>query len=431
MYKASACTPISGKKFRMFQPKELDLSESGLSDKFVGELLLRASAAFQSLVILNLHDNKVGVETIKAISLVLQNTSSNRLNILDLSANPLGVPGIQALEDAVCDGSLRNLQELSLQECFTSDADINGALLTTFVAALSVHCPDITLLDLSQNNLCTPGASALARLSMKQVTWLDLGKTMLGDNGLTILLLNISEKPCFDTLILRDNDIHGSRVSCLLTGVQQLSEVDLNENPLGIDGIIPIGRLISSSRCRLKTLKLSQCQLTSFEGHLISCREVLRDLGRQLCQMSPSNTITQLNLTHNNFSDDRIHILAAFMYLCPSLECLSSSNCQINSRDLQQLLEQLSEFQNSSPEICSQLALWNLGNNKIDDKGVSLLIDHYLTSLLSCLGCQYSSSIVEKNPVSSETLGRLQKELNRRYFELRQINIGWYSACCM
>ena len=134
----------------------LYLGGSGLSDRFVCGLLLRTSTNFQPLKVLDLSCNRVGVETVKAISFMLLKASSNRLETLNLSTNPLGVPGIQALEDAVCDGSLRNLQELKLCNSLTDDADINGALLTTLVEALSTHCPCFRSLDLSQNYLSAP-----------------------------------------------------------------------------------------------------------------------------------------------------------------------------------------------------------------------------------------------------------------------------------
>ena len=410
--------------------KELNLSISGLSDRYVSELFLRTSTAFQSLIKhLDLSNNRIGVETIKAMSLVLQWTPSNILKYLNLSNNPLGVSGLQALEDAVCDGSLRTLEHLNLQSCLTSDADINGALLTTFVEGLSAHCPYFALLDLSQNNLCTPGASALARKSMKQLIKLNLNETMLGDSGLRALVDNSKASCHAHTLILSGNNIHGGSISCLLANVEQWKEIDLSDNPLGIDGVLSIGRLISSSQCHLARLKLSKCQLTSSEGDLSSYSEVVRDLGQQLCQMFPSSTITQLNLARNNFSEERIHILAEFMYLCPSLENLNSRHCQINSCDLKQLLEQLSELQTLSPGTCSKLAYWNLRNNKIDDNGVSVLIDHHLTTLPS-MGSQFMSSIesyidVTDNAVSSEMLKRLQKEPRRRHNVMVRCKCGF------
>ena len=46
----------------------------------------------------------------------------------------------------------------------TSDADTNAVLLTTFVEVLSVHCPNLEELALSENNLGVPRATALARV---------------------------------------------------------------------------------------------------------------------------------------------------------------------------------------------------------------------------------------------------------------------------
>ena len=90
--------------------------------------------------------------------------SRNKLAFLYLSDNPLGVSGIQSLETAVQAGVLVNLKELKLSNTLTDNADINRALLTTFLPSIVSYCPHLWGLDLSRNNLGVPGASALGRL---------------------------------------------------------------------------------------------------------------------------------------------------------------------------------------------------------------------------------------------------------------------------
>ena len=75
---------------------------------------------------------------------------------------------------------------------------------------------------------------------------------------------------------------------------------------------------------------------------------------------------------NNNFSGDGIHILAAFMYVCPYVERLFCRSCGITSDDLKQLLVLISELRLKLP----YLYLWDLNNNDIDDNGVCALIQH-------------------------------------------------------
>ena len=107
--------------------------------------------------------------------------------------------------------SYPNWKQLYLAGSLTSDADTNAAWLTTFVEALSAHCPHLELLDLSRNNLGVPGATALARVIsrlqhqsqsdvgmihgfMTQPSFLSkihLNQTNLGDEGLCAFIENI------------------------------------------------------------------------------------------------------------------------------------------------------------------------------------------------------------------------------------------------
>ena len=331
---------------------------------------------------------------------------------LSLSGSRLTVSSLQALESAVRGDVLAKLKNLYLRESLTSDADTNAKWLAT----LSGHCPNLKLLDLSNNNLGVPGASAIAKLHV--IIQLYLNMTNLGDEGLAILVNSL--KITFD-LGLVDNDIHASGVSCLADAVcsEKLEidgELDLSGNPLGLEGTIAVGRMLSGSCCESLNVHLSRCDLTTAGGGLpstdsISCEAV----GRHLCQMPQTSTITILGLDHNSFTGDGIHILAGFMHLCPGLECLSTSGCGITSDDLIWLLGKL---KSSSPGLCSKLECWFLQDNQIDGRGVSALIDHL--PLLPRLWCDKFVSLFDidslsNNPVThnSEVMERLKEELTR------------------
>ena len=335
---------------------------------------------------------------------------------LNLSGSRLTVSSLQTLESAVRGDVLAKLKDLNLNGSLTSDADTNAKWLAT----LSGHCPNLWCLDLSNNNLGVPGASALAKLHVSGR--LHLNKTNLGDDGLSILVESLK---VVSDLELADNDIHASGVSCLADAVSSgklklVSKTEgslgLRGNPLGLEGTIAVGRMLSSSHFKLRDVNLSRCDLTTAGDGLpstnsISCEAV----GRQFSQMSQASTIVLLFLNHNSFTGDGIHILAGFMHLCPRLHRLYTCGCGIISDDLIWLLGKL---KSSSPGLCSEIRDWRLQDNQIDGRGVSALVDH-LPSLLPRLGCDGSSFDIHSlfnNPVThnNEVMERLKEELIRQ-----------------
>jgi Ran GTPase-activating protein (RanGAP) involved in mRNA processing and transport len=338
-----------------------------------------------------------------------------RIYKLDLCGSRLTVSSLQPLESAVRGDVFAKLKDLYLGGSLTSDADTNAKWLGT----ISDHCPNLEILDLSNNNLGVPGASKL-HVSDR----LFLNKTNLGDKGLTILVKGLQ---IISYLELAGNDIHASGVSCLADAVcsgelklesKILSVLDLSGNPLGLDGTKAVGRMLSSSHCKPSFVHLSGCDLTTAGGGLpstnsISCEAV----GRQLCVMPQTSTIVELFLDHNSFTGDGIHILAGFMHLCPGLQELNTRDCGITSDDLKGLL---GELKSSSPGLCSELKVWDLKDNQIDGRGVSALIDHL--PLLPRLWCHEITSGIDSlsnNPVvhNNEMIERLKGELTRRHRE--------------
>ena len=449
-------TDALASKHGRLQVERLWLSGNKLTDKTVSYLFNRASAAFQSLTHLDLSRNSIGAESIKSITTALAKSSSSgsSLSYLNLSDNSLDVSGLDALTNSFFLDILSSLDELCLRRSLTGDANTNASWLTTFGEALSAHCPHLRKLDLSQNNLGVPGAIALARVISRlqhQSPWqvyaqlkfmpmsnLNLGQTNLGDKGLCGFVDSLSGLCQIDELYLNDNGIHASGASCLVdaSNVVINSELDLSNNPLSLEGAFAFGIMLSSINFTLYSnshLDLSRCELTTAGGD-----ENVRDVGQQLCQMPHNNTIDSLTLDGNLFTGDGIHILAAFMYLCPCLEYLDTNNCEITSDDLLELFHTLSSLKSSSASrytreilrvscngtltpvkfcLCSKLRIWQLNNNAISDSGVSSLIEH-LPSLFPVLGCDDINDVhvrLYNNPaVSSDMKKKLEGELRRR-----------------
>ena len=130
--------------------------------------------------------------------------------------------------------------------------------------------------------------------------------------------------------------------------------------------------------------------------------------------MPQNDTITLLNISGTSFTGEGVHILAGFMHLCVSLKSLYSADCGITSDDLKLLLDKLSQLKSSSPSICSKLETWFLDNNRIDDSGVSALIDHLPSLFPRLVSCGYGVDLLSNNPVSSQANKRLKEEFERR-----------------
>ena len=270
-----------------------------------------------------------------------------------------------------------------------------------------------------------------------------LDKTNLGDEGLNAFIEKLDGPYCLNELQLSDNGIHTSGISCLADAIcsgkiviqkswtklfkngmnsRRDSTLCLNCNPLGLEGSLVIVRMLSSSYCQLKVLNLQGCQLTTTGTGLpitdppnnVTCKVI----GKQLCQMPQSSSITQLHLDGSSFTGEGIHILAGFMHSCPNLDKLFSRNGGITSNDLRQFLDRLTEFKSSSRSVCSKLKTWNLSSNELDDSGVSALIDH-LPSLFPLL----SGVNLDDNPVSSKTARGLTEEMKKLKEEMRKCEV--------
>ena len=260
-----------------------------------------------------------------------------------------------------------------------------------------------------------------------------LNQTNLGDKGLCTFVDSLDGECHFEILSLNDSDIHVTGVSCLADAVckgkivlrGRLAILNLRNNILGLEGALAVGRMLSSNHCQLHIFDLCGCKLTTAGGSPLHtdplnlgnniCTVAVRDVGHQLCQMPQNNTIINLCLDGSSFTGNNINLLVAFMYLCPCLKGLNTSNCEISSDDLIQLLHTLSSLKSSSPSLCSELNTWLLDNNAISDSGVSALIEH-LPSLFPKLGFDGLGIVhLHNNPaISIDMKKTLEKELRRR-----------------
>ena len=383
-------------KYRNLRVERIDLRGNRLTDESLAVLFERASPAFsQSLSRVYLSNNMIGPKAVNSLMSVLEKSfplimqRSNPFNSLndctyfDISDNPLGVDGCKALRNALCANKLAYLEELSLAGSLTSDADTNAELI---LALGSGHGYNLISLDLSRNNLGVPGGKALGKiLSDLRLYSLKLTETMLGDEGVAALIQNFKDRVShqLERLYLDNNGIQAAGISCLAesvcTGRLQFNGFfTLANNPLGLEGVIDVVKILTCEHFGAGIIDLSGCQLTTAgesatnsDLNALGVQQLICSQGLQATHFKVCDIRFVIN--NNNFGGEGIHVIAAFMYICQkNVYKLSCRSCGITSNDLKRLFVLASELKLTF----SCLRSWDLSNNDIDDDGVSTLIQH-------------------------------------------------------
>ena len=272
-----------------------------------------------------------------------------------------------------------------VQMCLGSD---HQCLKSRYQISLSYPHPDsphqcsLESLNLSRNNLGTPGGMALGEiLSDLHLHTLILTETMLGDEGVAAFSQNLKDTVSHQLrdLYLDNNSIQAAGISCLAesvcTGILRLTHgyFTLANNPLGLEGVPDVVKILTSDHFQAGDIDLSGCQLTTAGGSATNHDWSALGVQQLICSQQLQATHSSLVIDNNNFSGEGVHILAAFMYTCQeNMYELSCRSCGITSNRFKQLLVLLSELK----IISSCLYSWDLSDNDIDDDGVSALIQH-------------------------------------------------------
>ena len=158
----------------------------------------------------------------------------------------LTASGLLALESAVRDDLLAELEVLDLAGSLTSDAETNVEWLTTFVEAVSAHCPDLETLDLSCNRLAN-GVS----VQIVDFDYLTKLKTL---NKLTI--------PGHGALINDGTDINANFMETILaTNSPYVKRLNLSYNNLGLPGVSAVSKTFDDRHSILILLHLHKTYL--------------------------------------------------------------------------------------------------------------------------------------------------------------------------
>jgi hypothetical protein len=377
--------------------------------------------------------NKRGIHDKQVVALADALASKNgklQVNILSLSKNKLSWESLHYLFNRASI-AFQSLQELWLSNI---DTKVDPSILSDAISV--IHCPNLRSLDLSNNVLGVAGAKAVGRLVLNLTQCernfeLYLNEIQLGDEGLKVFTHALGEKCHIRCLELKKNDIHIDGVTYLaeiicsgklilgeaefehpLFALGEMWGLDLTGNPLGSEGLLAIGRILNCSGYFFGSLYLVDCKLT----RAINVHSSLRCI-QDFCQMVPkllvASNITLLNLDNNSFTGELSDVLTRFILLCPWLIMLRTCYCDITTGDLRRILVQLSGL-NYAGVLCH----WHLLNNKIDDEGVAILLQHlhlFPEAEVINVGVPRHDSAHDAIPslISNEILKKLREELEK------------------
>ena len=395
---------------RELQARDLSLKRNKLTDEGVTNLFDKASSPLSSLESLSLSSNCIAAPSIRSIF-----SSCRNLRYLFLSNNPLEASGIQSLETAVQAGVLANVERLGLANTLTGDADINGALLATLLPSIASHCSYLEELDISSNSLGIPGASAL-------------GESFALLTGTTSPTAPADES-CFNSksevhldLSYANFNIRAIEKFAMTTNKhsEPLCEcvLNLSHNPLGYDGLLIILKMLRNETCPVSFLVLSS---TTLAGEIDFDAAELPDISNavSLHPTHESSRLTHLDLSDNNFSGDKVILLAECVWVCKSLGELVCYKCSLTSRDILNFIDRLKGFGSTH-----KLWGWVLYNNSIDDEGVVALVES-IPKLFPSLVEVY----LHGNPVSDEAEKRLKTIIHVSVFSFLLFSLILSTHC--
>ncbi|XP_029935054.1 NACHT, LRR and PYD domains-containing protein 12-like [Myripristis murdjan] len=259
---------------------------------------------------LDLSDNKLQDSGVKLLSAGLESPNC-KLKTLRLSDCWLLENGCSSLASALKSNPF-HLMELDLSENLLQDSGVE--LLCDGLE--SPHCRLETLrlrwCSLTESS-CVSLASAL-KSNPSHLTELDLSDNKLQDSGVELLSAGLQSPKCrLETLRLSDCRLTESSCASLasvLKSSAHLTELDLSENQLQDSGVKLLSAGLESPNCRLKTLRLKNCNITD-EG----CASLASAL-----KSNPH--LTELDLSENQLQDSGVKLLS---------DLVESPNCSLKT----------------------------------------------------------------------------------------------------
>ncbi|XP_041959986.1 NACHT, LRR and PYD domains-containing protein 3-like isoform X5 [Alosa sapidissima] len=243
---------------------ELDLKKYNTSDEGRRRLIPAMKCCRKALFA----ECKLSDKSCGNVASALQ--SPNSVIELDLSKNDLGDSGVQLLSKGLSSPYCK-LQTLRLAECKLSEKSCE-------IVATVLQSPN-SLIDL------------------------DLSHNDLGDSGVQLLSKGLSSPHCkLQTLRLADcklTDTSCEIVASFLQSPNFLQQLDLSDNDLGDSGAQLLSKGLSSSYCKIHTLRLSDCLISE------------KGCGFLAAALTSNSCLQQLDMRYNHPGESGLKLLSA------------------------------------------------------------------------------------------------------------------------
>ncbi|XP_051781172.1 NACHT, LRR and PYD domains-containing protein 3-like [Erpetoichthys calabaricus] len=260
-------------------------------------------------------------------------------------------------------------------------------------------CTHVNLSDCHFTSRCCSVLSSALSSPHSQLTELELNKNILEDSGVAQLCGGLRSENCkLQTLSLYSCHLTSTCCSALSSVLSsphsQITELWLSDNSLGVSGVDQLCEGLTNENCKLEKLSLSYCHLTS------RCCSAFSSV-----LSSPHSQITELWLSDNSLGVSGVDPLCEGLRNenC-KLEKLSLSDCGLTSRCCSALSLVL-----SSPH--SRLTELELDNNNLGDSGACQLCGG-----LRSPNCKLKALRLSDKDISDrgeKNLRSMQKDLQR------------------
>ncbi|XP_062389373.1 NACHT, LRR and PYD domains-containing protein 3-like [Sardina pilchardus] len=272
----------------------------------------------------------------------------------------------------------------------------------------SMHKEIQTYLSSPKNikqNLSPAHCSALAHMllmSEEVLDEIDLKKYNTSDEGRRRLLpavrccrkarlaeCNLSEKSC-------------GMVATVLQSPNSLIELDLSHNDLGDSGVHLLSKGLSSSHCKLQTLRLSNCGISD-EGYVCLA----------LALMLNPTCVKVLDVNNNHPGESAQNLLSATLEdPHQKVEALQFADCKLTDKSCEIVTSVL-----QSPNSLLHL---DLNHNDLGDSGVQLL-----SKGLSSFNCKIHTLRVSDCLITEKGCGFLASALSSNPSHLKELDLSY------